>query len=566
MNRVSGLALELGDSKRSVATTLERWQGDDCVRRLWDGDDRLWSGDGESQWLGWLRAPEAERTQLPGYGDLARSVHAEGFQHALLLGMGGSSLCPEVLSLTQPPIPHAPVLRVLDSTLPDQIAAQEADLDLARTLCIVSSKSGGTVESKVLMQYFQKRIQEVVGDSRSGSHFIAITDPGSALEDYAERHGFRAIVHGEPDIGGRFSAISPFGLVPAAIMGVDLERFLERTRAMVEACGREVAPAENPGVVLGVALAELALTGRDKLTLVASPAVAAFGAWLEQLIAESTGKIGRGIVPIDGEDLAAATAYGKDRVFVYLRLRDSPSRSQDAAVTALAAAGIPVIRIEIEDARDLGPEFFRWEIATAVAGSLLGVNPFDQPDVESAKQATRALTAAFEEQGSLPSQSPLAEDGTLQVFGAAPDSRCAAGLGAEELIRDHLAKIVPGDYFAINAFLERNESIHTDLQSLRHAVRNTRRVATTLGYGPRFLHSTGQLHKGGANRGVFLELTAEHGRDLPIPGGKMSFGVLADAQAQGDFEVLQARGRRVLRVHLGSDVARGLDRLRAAVL
>jgi hypothetical protein len=439
-------------------------------------------------------------------------------------------------------------------------------IDPARTLFIVSSKSGSTTEPTVFKQYFMDLARKAVGAERVGSRFIAITDPGTPLHKLAKSERFRHIVHGVPSIGGRYSALSNFGMVPAAIMGVDVPRFLDSTELMVQSCASCVPPEVNPGVTLGIILGTLARQGRDKVTIVTSPAIGSLGAWLEQLLAESTGKDGTGLIPVDDERLGPPEVYGTDRLFVYVRLTAAPSAEQDAAVAALERAGHPVVRIVLEDVIELGQEFFRWEIATAVAGSILGINAFNQPDVEASKVATRRLTAAYEETGALPPETPVLQEGGLSVFtdpkNAEALRRAAARHSLAAYLAAHLGRIRAGDYFAVNAYVEMNEANHAELQALRHAVRDAKRVATTLGFGPRFLHSTGQLHKGGPNTGVFLQVTAEDAEDLPIPGQKYSFGVLKRAQAQGDFEVLAERGRRVLRVHLGPDVRAGLASLR----
>ncbi len=500
-------------------------------------------------------------------------MKAAGFRSALLLGMGGSSLCPEVLSKTFGPTPGCPELFVLDSTVPAQVKSFENKVDLRHTLFIVSSKSGGTTEPNAFKQYFFDLAQKAAGDKPAGSQFIAITDHGTKLHQLAEADGFRHVLHGVPSIGGRYSALSNFGILPAAIMGIDVLKFLDRAELMVKACGPGTPLEANPGAMLGVVLGTLAKRGRDKVTIVSSPGLSALGAWLEQLVAESVGKEGKGIVPVDGEIVGSPEVYGGDRVFVYQRLLSAPDRTQDEAVAALQKAGHPVIHIGVEEPMNLGGEFFRWEIATAVAGAIVGVNPFDQPDVEASKVATRKLTGDYEKTGQLPREDPIVQDGALTLF-TDPDnakalaSEAASGKepdSAEAVLASHLKRIGAGDYFGINAYVEMNDENQRELAALRQIVRDDRRVATTLGFGPRFLHSTGQLHKGGPNTGVFLQITAEDGEDLPVPGQKYTFGVLKRFQAQGDFEVLAERKRRALRVHLGPDVQAGLARLREIV-
>jgi transaldolase/glucose-6-phosphate isomerase len=438
-------------------------------------------------------------------------------------------------------------------------------------LFIVSSKSGSTLEPNIFKQYFYDRVTKAVGADEAGRRFVAITDPGSKMQQVAEADGFRHVFFGWPSIGGRYSALSDFGLVPAAIMGVDVAKFLDRTEAMVCACMPSVPVHENPGAVLGTILGVCARQfARDKLTIVASPGIASLGAWLEQLVAESTGKQGKGIIPIDREHLLAPDMYGADRLFVYLRLQSAPDTAQDASVEALERAGHPVVRIVLDDPYDLGEEFFRWEIATAVAGSLLGIHPFDQPDVEASKTATRKLTAAYERDGTLPQETPFFASNGIRLF---TDERNLSALthatgprpGLTDYLRAHVNRLGRGDYFALLAYIEMNHAHERELQSIRHQVLNAKRVATCLEFGPRFLHSTGQAYKGGPSSGVFLQITCEDAADIPVPGQHYTFGVVKAAQARGDFEVLLGRERRALRVHLGGDVAAGLAALQDAM-
>lgn len=517
--------LSLGAHQEEFARLVRRWREESRARRLWKKDSSLWTGKDETRWLGWLDVVGRELSRVEDLEALSREV--SGFDDAVVLGMGGSSLCPDVLSRSFGPRPGFPRLHVLDSTVPAQIAELETKIDTKKTLFIVASKSGTTAEPNAFERYFFDR-------ARTGAQFLAITDPGSSLERLAREKDYRRILYGEPEIGGRFSALSRFGMGPAAISGIEPRAFLKRAENMVEACGPDVAPEENPGVALGLALGTLARAGRDKLTLLTSPEVESFGGWLEQLVAESTGKDGKGIVPVDRE--ALTDAYGNDRLFAYVGI--GPSR----VLSELERAGHPVIRIELDRVEGLAEEFFRWELATAVAGSVLELNPFDQPDVEAAKIATRTLMAQFEETGELPKRPP---GGDLKAL---------------------VATLEPGDYFAINAFVAMNRENDLELQALRHRVRDDRKVATTLGYGPRYLHSTGQLHKGGANRGVFLHITSDDAKDLPIPGRTYTFGQMKAFQAAGDFDVLRARGRRALHVHLGSDVPSELRALRLTLV
>jgi len=459
---------------------------------------------------------------------------------------------------------------VLDSTDPAQIRDLESKLDLAKTIFIVSSKSGSTLEPNIFKQYFYERVKSAVGAAEAGKCFIAITDPDSKMQQVAERDGFRHIFFGLPSIGGRYSALSNFGVIPAAIQGVDVAKFLDRAEEMVHACASVVPADENPGVILGAILGTLQKAGRDKVTIFASPGISDLGAWLEQLLAESTGKEGKGLIPVDREKIGSPDVYGNDRVFAYLRLGSAPDAKQDAAVDALEKAGQPVVRIAVPDVYELGQEFFRWEFATAVAGSVIGINAFNQPDVEASKIETRKLTDEYEKKGALPPESPFFEGSGMKLF---TDEKNAAALkqaaGSDATIvgylRAHLSRIRPGDYFAVLGYIQRNDAHEGQLQSLRHAVRDKKRVATCLGFGPRFLHSTGQAYKGGPNSGVFLQITCDDAADLPVPDQKYTFGIVKAAQARGDFQVLADRNRRALRVHLGRDVAAGLAQLDQAI-
>jgi transaldolase/glucose-6-phosphate isomerase len=435
----------------------------------------------------------------------------------------------------------------------------------------VSSKSGTTLEPNILLQYFMERMRQTVGEHLAGGHFIVITDPGTPLQHVAERERFRQVFFGAPDIGGRYSVLSNFGLVPAAIIGVDLERLLDRTELMVHSCAASVPAEQNPAVVLGAILGTLAVAGREKVTLIASPGISSIGAWLEQLIAESTGKHGKGLIPVDGEEVGSPDVYGDDRLFIYLRLDGGADPSQEAAVDALEHAAHPVVRIGVADIYDIGQEFFRWEMAVAIAGAIIGINPFDQPDVEASKVGTRALTSAFERKGALPTDLPIYQESGVSLF---TDARNADALekalgGNRSLagfLRAHLNRLEDGDYFAILAYLAMNQTHRDALQAMRHAVRDRKRVATSLGFGPRFLHSTGQAYKGGPNTGVFLQITCDDATDIPVPGQKYSFGVVKAAEARGDFTVLAERDRRALRVHLGANVSAGLHALETALM
>jgi hypothetical protein len=474
-----------------------------------------------------------------------------------------------VLRITFGKIAGFPELHVLDSTDPAQIQAIQSKINLAKTLFVVSSKSGTTLEPNIFKQYFFEQVKQAVGAEKAGTRFIAITDPGSKMQQVAETDRFRHIFYGLPSIGGRYSALSNFGLVPAALMGLDVTKFLDRTEEMVEACASCVAVDENPGVVLGIILGTAAKNGRDKVTLVTSRGIFDLGAWLEQLLAESTGKQGKGIIPVDREELASPEVYGNDRVFAYVRLDSDADAAQDAKVKALEQAGQPVVRITVADTYDLGQEFFRWEIATAVAGSIIGINAFNQPDVEASKIATRNLTTEYEKSGSLPAEKPVLEDGGIKLFTDGNNAEALAKAAGNDksldgYLRAHLNRLGAGDYFALLAYIQMNSEHETRLQELRLALRAKKHVATCLEFGPRFLHSTGQAYKGGPNSGVILQLTCDDAVDLPVPGQKYTFGVVKAAQARGDFQVLAERGRRALRIHLGKDLQSGLAKLAAA--
>jgi transaldolase / glucose-6-phosphate isomerase len=552
----------------TVNSTIADWQSGGKVKRLWDRYASLWTGEDESKWLGWLDIVEEQVAQHDAHQKFAKDVQARGFEHILLLGMGGSSLCPEVLRMTFERIPHFPILHVLDSTDPAQVKAFEHQIDLAKTLFIVSSKSGSTLEPNIFKQYFFERAKQAVGASKVGSHFVAVTDPGSKMQQVAEGDHFLHVFFGRPSIGGRYSALSNFGMAPASAMGLDTEKFLDRAAEMVRACGADTKVEDNPGAVLGIVLGCAANAGRDKATIITSRGISDLGAWLEQLIAESTGKNGKGIIPVDRETLGSPDVYGNDRVFAYIRLENEADTDQDAKVAALEKAGHPVVRIVMPDIYDLGAEFFRWEIATAVAGAIIGINPFNQPDVEASKVATRALTSEYEAKGSLPAEKPILEDSGFKLYTDeknAADITKASDKSLAGYLKAHLSRIHAEDYFAVLGYIQMNAEHEQSLQAIRHTVRDAKHVATCLGFGPRFLHSTGQAYKGGPNSGVFLQITCDDSVELPVPGQKYTFGVVKAAQARGDFQVLAERGRRALRVHLGKDLKSGLAALQAAV-
>ncbi len=549
----------------AVAASLEDWKKNNKVARLWQKNASLWSGTDESNWLGWLTITEDQLANINALKQIASEVKKARFKNALLLGMGGSSLCPEVLRMTFGKIKGFPDLHVLDSTDPAQIMAIEAKVDLKSTICIVSSKSGSTLEPNIYKQYFFERVKTKVGEKEAGNRFIAITDPSSKMQQVAEADKFRKIYMGVPSIGGRYSAISNFGMVPAAVMGLGVAKFLKNTEEMVQACGASAAADSNPGVILGNILGVAANQGRDKITIIASPGISDLGAWLEQLIAESTGKIGKGIIPVDRERLAKPAVYGNDRVFAYLRLATKPNKAQDAAVAALEKAGHPVVRISLPNIYNLGQEFFRWEIATAVAGSIIGINAFNQPDVEASKIETKKLTSQYEATGSLPPEVPFFEASGIKLFADEKNVAAVHGPTLADVLKAHLSRLKAGDYFGVLGYITMNPANENSLQVIRHAVRDKKKVATVLGFGPRFLHSTGQAYKGGPNSGVFLQITCDDAKDLQVPGQKYTFGIVKAAQARGDFAVLAERGRRALRVHLGKNLKSGLASLTKAL-
>ena len=543
------------------------WKTHSKVERFWKKDPGLWTSKGEENWLGWTNIVERQQKDAAAFTALAADVKAAGFESVLLLGMGGSSLCPEVLAVTFGRQSGFPALHIVDSTDPDRIRSIQGKVDLSRTLAIVASKSGSTLEPNILKQYFFAEMQKAVGAEKAGSHFIAITDPGSKMEQVAKNDGFWRTFYGDPQIGGRYSALSNFGVIAATVMGLDTGKLLaEAAKAVASA---KNAPAENPAVQLGLLLGSAHNAGRDKITIFTSPEIYDFGAWLEQLIAESTGKLGKGITPVDREAPGPVEVYGKDRVFAYVRLAGTRDTVHDKAVAELEAAGHPVARIEIEDLYEIFGQFFLWEIATAVAGSVMGINPFDQPDVEAAKVEARGLTTEYEKTGKLPDRKPIFDSGSVEIFASdayAKELKLeGTGASLETYLRTHFANIKEGDYVAILAFLPMFAEYENTIQEFRHRIRDKKHVATCMGFGPRFLHSTGQDYKGGPNTGVFLQITGDHPEDLAIPGQKYTFGVVIDAQAAGDLAVLESRGRRALRLHLKGDVGTGLDTVRAAV-
>ena len=533
----------LGPYSREVDSRFEELAKADLPERIWRKDPAVWRATEEQigDRLGWLDVTSAMRAKVPELEDFAEEVRDSGFRHVVLLGMGGSSMGPEVLRQAFGSADGYPEFIVLDSTVPSAVQAVTDVVDAGRTLFLVSSKSGSTIEPNALYRHFRTLVDEALGHASGGGNFAAVTDPGTSLEALADKRGFRRVFLNPPDIGGRYSVLSYFGLVPAALMGLDLNRLLARTDAMRHACGAGEAGDGNPGAWLGAAFGSMAAAGRDKLTLITSPGMAGFGLWAEQLIAESLGKGGLGIVPVTGEPVLAPDHYGDDRLFVYIQLEGNDNGTTDAAVSRLEASGQPVVRLDLKDRYDLGAEFFRWEFATAVAGSMLGVNPFDQPDVEQAKQQTQDV---------------------LQEYTASGERTSSAG---DSSLTDLLSSVGAGDYLAVLSYVRPTPGIDKAVVALRRAVAERYRIATTAAYGPRYLHSTGQLHKGGLNTGLFLILSEQHSGDLAVPGEAYTFGALADAQAAGDLQVLSKLGRRVASLAVGPDVAGDIGRLAAEV-
>jgi glucose-6-phosphate isomerase len=557
--------------KEDLETKARELSAKQFSTRLFAFDSSLWTSRDENKWLDWLNVTTEQEPLVDDYQAFAREIKESGFNQIVLLGMGGSSLAPEVFSLTFGSAPGYPVLSILDSTCPDQVKALQSRIDLSKTLFVVASKSGSTLEPNIFMAYFLNLVQEKLGDSKAaGEHFVAITDPGSKLEAYATEQNFRRIFKGVPAIGGRYSVLSPFGLVPFSLMGLDTKKLLAEANFMRYCCQEENL-LKNPGAQLGLIMGLCQAQGRDKLTLVTTSKVFDFAAWLEQLIAESTGKLGKAIIPVDLEPLQEdALAYGDDRLFVFIKL-DHPAYAQEnekleAKLAKLALAGHPVVTVTLEETYNLGQEFFRFEIATALAGSLMEINPFDQPDVEASKIETRELTQAYEKTGSLPEETAFFKEGNFALY--SDEKNILTFAGAQSLsavLRKHLARLTAGDYFAVLAYIEMNAGHVKALQEIRELIFLKTKKATCLGFGPRFLHSTGQAYKGGANNGVFLQITANDKEDLKVPGQKYSFATVKAAQARGDFQVLVNRGRRALRIHLQGNLEQALAHLHQAV-
>ncbi len=559
------LTLSLGAYAEDVSQAVKRCESEQWVRKLWRHDAALWKQDEKHQQiiknaLGWVTVPELLVENGEELAAFSARIRNDGFKHVMLLGMGGSSLCPEVFRRTFGKQSGFPELHVLDSTDPATVLAFENQVDLPKTLFVVASKSGSTIEPLMFYKYFFNRLRELKGE-KAGENFIAITDPGTLMENMAKGDQFRRIFLNQADIGGRYSALSFFGMVPAALQGFDFRTLLDRALRAMHACAPPVPAQDNPAVKLGTALGVLALKGRDKLTLTLDAQIASLGLWIEQLVAESTGKEGKGIVPVAGEPLAEPEVYDNDRVFVHIAVGAIDAETE-SRLHALEVTGHPVVRRVLNDALDLGEEFYVWEEATAIASKLLEINPFDQPNVQESKDNTKALLEEFKQNGKL-SEQPLAAEGDgLKIYADEATLRAlGTGLTVADFIAAHLRRIKTGDYVALLAYIQETPEHEALIQDIRLHLRNALRIATTTGYGPRFLHSTGQLHKGGGDNGVFLQITADNQTDVPLPGEVFSFGILKQAQALGDFQSLASRGRRAIRVHLGNDSVAGLTAL-----
>ena len=563
-DRKPPVSVSLGEYTGAVNMALDEAMRAKVIERIWNKDVTLWKREASHQKiiansLGWLTVPGEMLAVADELKTFAESVSASGFQFVMVCGMGGSSLCPEVLRQTFGRQRGFPELLVLDSTDPDTINNFKKQIEIGKCLFLIASKSGTTTEPIVFHRYWYNEVAQ--HSDRPGDSFVTITDPGSQMADTAAAEGFRRIFLNQADIGGRYSALSYFGMVPASLAGIDAARLLRQTLRMVEACDAQVETNKNPAAILGAVMAECARNGRDKLTIVTDQKLAALGLWVEQLIAESTGKEGKGIVPVVGEPLGDVTEYGNDRLFVSISVGPIDDNIK-AKLKALEAAGQPVVYRSLADVYDLGAEFFLWELATAFAGWRLGINPFDQPNVQESKDATKALLEEFKQNGKLPEQVPLASDGELTVYEGGEQRESSPELSVSQALRAHCAKIKPGDYVALLTYVEDTLEVEAVIQEIRTSVRDATRCATTNGFGPRFLHSTGQLHKGGPDSGVFIQITAPDKVDFPIPHAPYTFSVLKDAQALGDFQSLLKHGRQAIRVDLGADMTAGLESLR----
>jgi transaldolase/glucose-6-phosphate isomerase len=540
--------LNLGQYRAAVERRLDNWENVDFAQRFWNKDATLWSSKPQLELtnrMGWLEIFEPLHEHIKSMFDFASAVKNDGFRHIVLLGMGGSSLAPEVFQAIFGYQDDYPRLHLLDSTHPEAVRKIEAEIDLAKTLFVVSSKSGTTTETISFYNYFWAKVGGKT--TTPGMHFVAITDPSTPLMKLAAERGFRRYFDGSPDVGGRYSALTYFGLVPAALVGVDSHQLLDRGWDMAGASAGYLPEMENQSLILGAALGELALAGRDKITFFTTPSLAHFPAWIEQLIAESTGKNGKGIIPVIGEEIEDAWVYRKDRVFVFYALNSEMSASLNEKIKALENAGHPMLHFRLNNKYDLGQEIFRWEMAVASAGAILGINPFDQPDVQLAKELARL---AMEQKGPKGTKQDRGDPETILI-----EQKIVAGKAIDAL----LAQARQGDYFSIQAYLPPDPDTEAALQEFRLTIRDRLKLATTFGWGPRYLHSTGQLHKGGPDTGVFIQIVDEGAKDLAVPETNYTFGGLIHAQALGDYRALKQRGRRVLRINLGHDIMKGLS-------
>jgi glucose-6-phosphate isomerase len=543
--------------KDKVELRLKKWDDENIAKRIWQLDPTVWKENPAEQKeladrLGWLDLAISMKNKAKELEAFAEEIKTE-FDDVVLLGMGGSSLAPEVFSKTFGSKTGYPRLTILDSTHPLSVRRILESYNLSKTLFVVSSKSGGTIETMSFFYTFFDAVKAI--NQKPGSQFIALTDPGSGLEKLAKDNGFRKIFSAPPQVGGRFSALTYFGMVPAALIGVDVAAFLAQAEAMTESSSNQSKPSESPAYYLGALLGELALTGVDKLTFFASPKISSFPAWAEQLVAESTGKDDKGILPVADEEFFGTEYYGKDRVIVYLKLEGDDNGKNDASVKQLIDAGFPVIEISLKDKYSLAQEFYRWEAATALCGVVLSINPFNQPNVQLAKSLAGESLAAYKATGSLPKQEPVITEGGAELY-SKTDAK-----NIKDALSNFLAQAKPGDYAAINGFIPMTAENEEVLQKLRSGIVKKYKIATTIGYGPRFLHSTGQLHKGDANKGLFIVISSEPGNDLEVPGQGYSFGTLIKAQVQGDLNALINRSRRTIHIHIKGNVAEELAKL-----
>ncbi|KUG08112.1 hypothetical protein [Solirubrum puertoriconensis] len=561
---VPAATLHLGRYQADIDAKLQEFNVKNFTEGFWNKEASLWVQDAQAQqnlrsFMGWLRVAETMLEAVPEIEQFVQEAKQAGFKHVVVMGMGGSTMAPIVFKSSFEQGPNGLPMSVLDTTDPGTVRQIEESVPLADTLFIVASKSGTTAEPLAFGDYFYDRVRQLKGD-KVGENFVAITDPGSKFVEQATREGYRRIFLNFAEVGGRFSALSYFGLVPAALYGINIREVLERSVAMMQACGSNGPVEQNPGLELGVALGVLAQQGRDKLTLIVPESLSDLGLWLEQLIAESTGKEGKGILPVAGEPAGEPELYGHDRVFVYVGYRNQPDQENRQKLERLEQAGHPVITILMNDPLDLGQEFFRWEVATAVASAVLEINPFDQPNVQESKTATDRLMKVVQEQGKL----PQTEEPKVQEQGVTYYTKVSGG-NAAELLKAFFGQAKAGDFLNIQAYLTETPGLNESLQQLRAQVQQQHHIATTSGYGPRFLHSTGQYHKGGPDTGLFIQFTVDHPQDLQLPGRSYTFGTFKNAQAQGDLEALQNYNRRTLRIHLGNDAEQGLHTVLAAL-